>query len=92
MKATPQQNSALDPRTLGRPVHLLGKFTALLRHDLAERLRTSLNRRYRAHFEIAEVAVARPSTSVEEEKVRQSLGFLRSKAEFRIRERWPTRT
>ncbi|WP_332674724.1 FliM/FliN family flagellar motor switch protein [Aromatoleum sp.] len=59
MRATPQQNSTLDPRTLGRPVHLLGKFAALLRHDLAERLRAALNRRYRAHFEISEVAVAR---------------------------------
>lgn len=51
-------HSALDPRTLGRPVHLLGEFAALLRHDLVERVHTSLNRRYQSRFELGEVSIA----------------------------------
>lgn len=63
MNSTSAQSSAalpvLDPRTLGRPVHLLGKFGAMIRQDLAERLRTGLNRRYHAHFQLDEVQVSR---------------------------------
>lgn len=63
MNSTSAQSSAalpvLDPRTLGRPVHLLGKFGAMIRQDLAERLRTGLNRRYHAHFQLDEVHVSR---------------------------------
>lgn len=46
----------LDPRTMGRPVHLLGKYTERLRKDLAELFHVRFNRRYRAQFEIGEVA------------------------------------
>lgn len=61
---SPTENAAsaplrLDPRTLGRPVHLLGKFTALLQEDLAEVLRLRLNRRYRAAFELGAVSIER---------------------------------
>lgn len=49
---------ALDPRTLGRPVHLLHNFVAPLREDLAEVFRTSLNRRYRASFQLGEVIIS----------------------------------
>lgn len=63
MKTTPDTAAAarkkLDLRTLGRPVHLLGKFTALLREDLSAVLRTRLNRRYRAGFEVGEVSMMR---------------------------------
>jgi flagellar motor switch protein FliM len=37
---------------MGRPVHLLGRFTQQLREDLTELFHTRLNRRYRASFEI----------------------------------------
>lgn len=47
----------LDPRTMGRPVHLLGKFTGQAREDLAELFHVRLNRRYRAHFEIEDVSL-----------------------------------
>lgn len=59
MRAPLQPNPVVDPRTLGRPIHLLDKFATLVRHDLVERVRAVLNRRYRAHFEIVDVAVAR---------------------------------
>lgn len=45
----------LDPLSLGRPLHLLDRFTALARDDLDEAFRGSLNRRYRAQFEVGEV-------------------------------------
>lgn len=48
----------LDPRTLGRPIHLLGNFAAPFQDDLAEVLRSTLNRRYRASFEVVEVTIA----------------------------------
>jgi flagellar motor switch protein FliM len=51
--------AALDPRLLGRPVHLLPGFTARLRDDLAELFRSGMNRRYRAAFEIGDVTIAR---------------------------------
>lgn len=55
--ATSGGHQTLDPRTLGRPVHLLGKFTALAREDLAQLLHEQLNRRYRARFEIDSIAL-----------------------------------
>ncbi len=62
MNTTPPTASdhypVLDPCCLGRPVHLLDKFTALLRDDLAELLRTRLNRRYRASFQVGKVQLA----------------------------------
>lgn len=42
----------LDPRTMGRPVHLLGRYTERLRKELTEFLYVRFNRRYRAQFEI----------------------------------------
>jgi len=52
----------LDPRTLGRPVHLMDRFTARVREDIAEELRVRFNRRYRASFEVGEVAFERCSS------------------------------
>ncbi len=49
----------LDPRTLGRPVHLLHRFTALLREDFDAYFQQQLNRRYRARFQIGEVSLVR---------------------------------
>jgi flagellar motor switch protein FliM len=49
---TPRHDGALDHRTLGRPVHLLGKFTGQIRDDLSQLLHEHFNRRYRARFEI----------------------------------------
>jgi flagellar motor switch protein FliM len=45
----------VDPCTLGRPTHLLHRFTARLREDLSEQFESSLNRRYRANFDVREV-------------------------------------
>lgn len=53
----PAQLPCLDPRTLGRPVHLLPTFTSALREDLADLLRTGLNRRYRAAFQIGQISI-----------------------------------
>lgn len=59
-RATPTPSPLpLDPRSLGRPVHLLDRFTVPLREGLAEFLRTRFNRRYRASFRIGEVTMAR---------------------------------
>lgn len=52
----------LDPRTLGRPVHLLHNFVMPLREDLAEVFRTTLNRRYRASFQLGDVSISRLDT------------------------------
>jgi flagellar motor switch protein FliM len=60
MKA-PAEHRRLDPRTLGRPVHLLHNFVGPFRDDLAEVFRTTLNRRYRASFELGEVSLDRLS-------------------------------
>lgn len=46
----------LDPRTLGRPVHLLGKYIERLRADLTELMHVWFNRRYRARFEVGALA------------------------------------
>lgn len=56
--AAPRGGVSLDPLSLGRPLHLLDRFTALARDDLDEAFRSGLNRRYRAQFEVAEVRLA----------------------------------
>jgi flagellar motor switch protein FliM len=48
----PRTYQVIDPRTMGRPVHLLGKYTERLRKDLDELVHLRFNRRYRAQFEI----------------------------------------
>jgi flagellar motor switch protein FliM len=48
----------LDPRLLGRPMHLLPRFGALLREDLARTLQAGLNRRWGADFRVGPVAIA----------------------------------
>ncbi|RTL32034.1 MAG: FliM/FliN family flagellar motor switch protein [Rhodocyclaceae bacterium] len=55
--AAPRGGMTLDPLSLGRPLHLLERFTVLARDDLDEALRGSLNRRYRAQFEVDDVRV-----------------------------------
>lgn len=52
----------LDAGTLGRPVHLLARFSKQYREDLAELLRLRLNVRYRARFEVEQVAMRRLDT------------------------------
>lgn len=56
---TPQPPAyrVIDPRTLGRPMHLLRPFSDRLREDLSRLFETSLNRRYRAHFEVEDISV-----------------------------------
>jgi flagellar motor switch protein FliM len=56
---TARHDGTLDHRTLGRPVHLLGKFTALVRDDLSQWLHEHFNRRYRARFEIESISLDR---------------------------------
>lgn len=56
----------MDPRTLGRPVHLLPRFVEPLRDELAEVLRADLNRRYRASFALGTVSIARLEASPEQ--------------------------
>ena len=60
MRKTSAQASCqvLDPRSLGRPVHLLGSFAAQMRQDLATLLRERFNRRYHARFEVRDVRIA----------------------------------
>lgn len=47
----------LDPRTLGRPVHLLNAFASQLREDLSELFRHNLNRRYQADFQVDGISI-----------------------------------
>ena len=49
----------MDPRTLGRPVHLLPKFVEPLREAIAERIRADLNRKYGAAFVLGEIVMQR---------------------------------
>lgn len=62
MTTTKRTNSpsyqTLDPATLGRPIHLLRNFSALFRDELVEVLRTTYNRRYRSHFDVADVSIS----------------------------------
>ena len=53
----PSSNQVLDPRLLGRPVHLLPLFSARLQDDLDELFRAGMNRRYRASFKVGEVTM-----------------------------------
>lgn len=46
----------LDPRTLGRPVHLLPRFAETLRERLDEALRLQLNRRWRSQYSVGDLA------------------------------------
>lgn len=55
----PAPLQALDPSTLGRPVHLLGAFARRCGADLAEALRLGLNRRYGTRFEVTHAAMQR---------------------------------
>ncbi|MGE5451505.1 MAG: FliM/FliN family flagellar motor switch protein [Acidobacteriota bacterium] len=51
-------HTVLDPRLLGRPVHMLQAFTSRLKADLSEVFIGSLNRRYRATFQIGDVSLS----------------------------------
>lgn len=53
------QHQVLDPRTLGRPVHLLAGFAKRFGADLSDFLRLGLNRRYGTQFEVGEAMMAR---------------------------------
>lgn len=57
IKPPSSSHVVLDPRLLGRPVHLLPRFADRLRGDLAERLHASMNRRYRAAFGVEHVDI-----------------------------------
>nr|WP_316638521.1 FliM/FliN family flagellar motor C-terminal domain-containing protein [uncultured Roseateles sp.] len=46
----------LDPRTLGRPVHLLPRVADALRDAINEALRLQLNRRYRTQYSVSELS------------------------------------
>lgn len=52
----PDSVQALDPRTLGRPVHLLPRFAEQLGEALNEMFRGH-NRRYRAQYRVGEISV-----------------------------------
>jgi len=57
-------HTVIDPRTMGRPVHLLGGFANQLRDDFADFFRARLNRRYKASFQIDAISfVAAPANS-----------------------------
>ena len=56
MMNTTQQYQVLDPRTMGRPVHLLGKFAERIREDLSDVFNVRMNQRYRASFEIGDAS------------------------------------
>jgi len=56
-QALPQANATLplDPRTLGRPVHLLPRLAESLREAFNEALRLQLNRRYRSQYQVSDL-------------------------------------
>jgi flagellar motor switch protein FliM len=57
-------HTVIDPRTMGRPVHLLGGFANQLRDDFADFLRARINRRYKASFQIDAISfIAAPADS-----------------------------
>lgn len=57
-------HTVIDPRTMGRPVHLLGGFANQLRDDFTDFLRARINRRYKANFQIDAISlVAAPADS-----------------------------
>lgn len=51
-----QDQPPLDPRTLGRPVHLLPRVADTLRDAINEALRLQLNRRYRTQYSVSELS------------------------------------
>lgn len=51
-----REHIVIDPRTMGRPVHLLGGFANQLRDDATDFLRARINRRYKAGFQIDAVS------------------------------------
>lgn len=65
-----QSHQVLDPRTMGRPVHLVGRFTQQLRDALTQLFTVQLNRRYRARFEIADVGLAAMTSSAGQQRWR----------------------
>ncbi|MBL8265465.1 FliM/FliN family flagellar motor C-terminal domain-containing protein [Steroidobacter sp.] len=60
-QASVRAYTPIDPRTMGRPVHLLGAFANQLRDDIADFLRTRINRRYKASFQIDAITFAAAS-------------------------------
>jgi flagellar motor switch protein FliM len=56
--ADPFQHSPLDPTLLGRPVHLLHRFAAQLRHDLTGLLRQSGQRRQWGELQISALVIS----------------------------------
>jgi flagellar motor switch protein FliM len=56
---SPVAAETLEVSALGRPVHRLGEFSAQLRKDLAAALRSGLNRRHRAAFDVTAVRLER---------------------------------
>lgn len=57
-------HTVIDPRTMGRPVHLLGGVANQLRDDVTDFLRARINRRYKASFQIDAVSfTAAPADS-----------------------------
>lgn len=59
---------ALDPCTLGRPVHLLEAFAKRCGSDLAEALRLGLNKRYGTRFEVTHTALRRQAQALPERR------------------------
>jgi flagellar motor switch protein FliM len=55
----PTSPQAIDPRTLGRPMHLLPTFAARFGADLSEFLRVGLNRRYGIGLEVESASMRR---------------------------------
>ena len=63
-QANVRAHTVIDPRTMGRPVHLLGGFANQLRDDIADFLRARINRRYKANFQIDAISfVSAPADS-----------------------------
>jgi flagellar motor switch protein FliM len=56
---SPTAAETLEVSALGRPVHRLGEFSVQLRKDLAAALRSGLNRRHRAAFDVTAVRLER---------------------------------
>src|ERR1700754_246302 len=58
-----RQHTVLDPRSLGRPVHLMKDFAAELRSLLEDLSRQSLTRRYRAGYALGEITIEPAGTT-----------------------------
>ncbi|NMM76278.1 FliM/FliN family flagellar motor switch protein [Acidovorax sp. SRB_24] len=54
----------LDPRTLGRPVHLLAAFADKFGADLSDLLRLGLNRRYGTQFTVGRVLIVHAPAAI----------------------------